>query len=460
MGWGNAKSKSTMMPAVPKPLDTSNWRIWDHGMECADRSTIRAIQWEHLSECVHRAWSSLPYYRRKMEAAKLTPDSIRTLDDLRLLPFTDKRDFMNAYPLGMLAVDKRHLVRIHGSTGTTLGKPTIVGYTRRDIDTWAEVCARFITAAGVGPDDVAQICFGYGLFTGGFGLHYGMEKIGAMVIPLAAGNTRRHIQFMRDFQTTAMVSTPSYALYLAETLKDMGLKPGDLALRCGLFGAEAWTNSMRSQIETGLGLKATDNYGLSEIIGPGVSGECLAQNGMHINEDHFLCEVVDPQTGEPVAEGQVGEMVITTLTKEAVPVFRYRTRDLTWLMPEPCICGRTSLRMGKVLGRTDDMLIIRGVNVFPSQIEEVLLDIKGTQPHYQIVVDRKGALDVLEVRVEVTEDLFNDEMKQLRGLEERIRERMRREIGLDIELKLVDSRTLERFEGKAKRVVDNRRDKK
>lgn len=431
-------------------------RIWDIQNECATRQQIAEIQWHRFKETLNRVYAKQPIYRKKMDALKLTPADIKTPDDIRLLPFTEKADFMTAYPLGMLVVDKKEVVRIHGSSGTTLGKSSIVGYTRNDIELWANLCARFITAAGVGPEDIAQVCFGYGLFTGGFGLHYGLEKVGAMVIPLSSGNTERHIRFILDFGTTTIVGTPSYALVIGETLKRMGYVPEDTQLKWGLFGAEAWSEGIRQQIESALGIIATDNYGLSEIIGPGVSGECLYKNGMHISEDHFLCEIIDPDTGEPLPEGKTGELVITTLSNEAVPVIRYRTRDLTSITTTPCPCGRTTARMSKVLGRTDDMIIIRGVNVFPSQIEELLMRIKGTEPHYQIILNKDGALDTLEVQVEVTEEIFNDEMRKLKMLQEEIAEKLRAELGLTVIVKLVEPRTLERFVGKAKRVIDLR----
>jgi phenylacetate-CoA ligase len=359
------------------------------------------------------------------------------------------------YPYGLFAVPLKEVVRIHSSSGTT-GKPTVVGYTRNDLDLWAEVCARFISAAGVTSDDIAQVAFGYGLFTGGFGLHYGLEKVGASVIPAAAGNTPRHLMLMQDFGSTALICTPSYALYLGEAVQEAGIGK-KVKLNTGLFGAEPWTNEMRVQIENKLGLVATDNYGLSEIIGPGVSGECReAKSGMHISEDHFLVEVIDPVTLEPLDYGESGEMIITALTKEAVPVMRYRTRDVSRLIPEPCVCGRTTLRMEKMHGRTDDMLIIRGVNVFPSQIESVLLEIEGTEPHYMLVLYKEGVMDALEVWVEVSERIFSDEMKELRRLEELIKTRIQNVLGLSIKLKLVEPRTIDRSEGKAKRVMDLR----
>jgi phenylacetate-CoA ligase len=356
----------------------------------------------------------------------------------------------------MFAVSLHQVVRIHSSSGTT-GKPTVVGYTRDDLLTWSDLVARFLSAGGVTQEDVVQISFGYGLFTGGFGLHYGAERIGASVIPVSAGNTQRQIMIMQDFKTTALVCTPTYALYLSEVMSEMKIDPRSTSLRVGLFGSEPWSENMRQEIEQRLGILATDNYGLSEVIGPGVAGECEQKDGLHLFEDHFIPEIIDPQSGEVLPYGQEGELVLTTLSKEAFPMIRYRTGDITSLNPAPCRCGRTLARMARVFGRTDDMLIIRGVNVYPSQIEQVLLEIDGTMPHYQIIVDRKGILDDLEVLVEVSEGIFFDEMKRQRQLVERIEERLRSALGLSAKVKLVEPRTVERFEGKAKRVVDKRR---
>jgi phenylacetate-CoA ligase len=419
------------------------------------RSALERLQLERLKTTVSRCYDHIPFYRKKMDELGVKPSDIRTLSDVRKLPFTVKDDMRANYPYGLFAVPMREVVRIHSSSGTT-GKPTVVGYTRNDLEVWAEVCARFICAAGVTADDVAQVTFGYGLFTGGFGLHYGLEKVGASVIPAAAGNTERHLMLMQDFGSTVLVGTPSYALHLGEAVAEAGIRD-KIKLRFGLFGGEPWTEQMRAEIQAKLGLSATDNYGLSEIIGPGVAGECEAfKDGMHISEDHFLVEVIDPETLEPLDYGEEGELVITTLTKEACPVLRYRTRDITRLNPEPCGCGRTTVRMEKVRGRTDDMLIIRGVNVFPSQIESVLLEIEGTEPHYMLVLYKEGALDVLEVWVEVSERIFSDEMKQLRQLEEKIKARLQSVLGLSVRLKLVEPRTIARSEGKAKRIMDMR----
>jgi phenylacetate-CoA ligase len=333
---------------------------------------------------------------------------------------------------------------------------TVVGYTRNDIKNWSNLVGRVLTAAGVTKDDVIQIAFGYGLFTGGFGLHYGAERIGASVIPISSGNTKRQIQIMQDFKTTALVCTPSYALMIADTMLDMGINVNGLSLKFGLFGAEPWSEAMRTEINNKLNIKATDNYGLSEVMGPGVAGECLECNGLHISEDHFLVEVINPNTLEPVQPGEVGELVITTLTKEAFPVIRYRTRDLTRLITEPCACGRTNYRMTRILGRTDDMLIIKGVNVFPTQIENVLFEIEGTEPHYRIVVERENHQDKATVLVEVIESIFFDEMKKQRQLVDRIKKRLASELGVSVDVKLVEEKTLERFEGKGERVIDKR----
>lgn len=429
--------------------------IWNPACECMIRKDLEACQWARLDEQLRRVWNHVPYYAAKMKAVGITPGDIRSLADIRLLPFTEKDDLRQNYPFKTFAVPLRDVVRIHASTGTT-GKPTVVGYTRNDMDVWTEVVARFLVAGGLTHDDIVQIAFGYGLFTGGFGLHYGVEKVGATVIPASSGNTDRQILLLRDLGTTALVCTPTYAVYLGETLAKEKIPLSDFRLRWGFFGGEFWTESVRRKIEDYLGIKATDNYGLSEIIGPGVSGECLAQHGMHIAEDHFLFEVVDRNTFLPVPDGQWGEIVITTLTKEAIPVMRYRTRDISRIIPEPCSCGRTMRRMEKVLGRTDDMLIIRGVNVFPSQVETVLLQFQGTEPHYQLVVTREGAMDILEVKVELSEALFSDEMKQVNAFRDQLQHRLNSALGIHPKLTLVEPGGIERFIGKARRVIDQR----
>jgi len=429
---------------------------WQPESECMERKELEELQLERLESTLNRVYRNVPFYRRKFDEAGFNPDDLRSLDDLRKLPFTVKNDLRDNYPYGLFAVPLREVVRVHASSGTT-GMATVVGYTRNDIKTWSNLVARILTAGGITADDVIQISFNYGLFTGAFGLHYGAERVGASVIPASSGNTKRQIQIMQDFKTTALVSTPSYAMLIADTLRETGVNLNALSLKWGLFGAEPWSDAMRKELEMKLGIKATDNYGLSEVMGPGVAGECLEQSGLHINEDHFLVEVINPDTLEPVRLGEVGELVVTTLTKEAFPMIRYRTRDLTRLMPEPCPCGRTLRRMSRVMGRTDDMLIIRGVNVFPSQIEAVLFEIEGTEPHYQIIIERTGALDDATVLVEASEKIFFDEMKKQKELIDTIRKRMASELGISVEVKLVEKKSLERFEGKAKRVIDNRK---
>ncbi|MBS1114407.1 MAG: Phenylacetate--CoA ligase [Nitrospirae bacterium] len=429
---------------------------WEPEFESMDREELEQLQLERLESTLNRVHMNVPFYRKKFDELGIDTDSIRSFEDIRKLPFTAKNDLRDNYPYGLFAVPLREVVRIHASSGTT-GMATVVGYTRNDLKTWSNLVARVLTAGGITKDDVIQIAFGYGLFTGGFGLHYGAERVGASVIPISSGNTARQIKIMQDFKTTALVCTPSYALLIADTIKEMGIPLHSLSLKYGLFGAEPWSEAMRKEIQDKLKIIATDNYGLSEVMGPGVAGECIERNGLHINEDHFLVEIIDPNTLEPVAPGEIGELVITTLTKEAFPVIRFRTRDLTRLMPEPCPCGRKFMRMQRVMGRTDDMLIIKGVNVFPSQIEAVLFDIEGTEPHYQLVVDRKGALDTIAVHVEVSESIFFDEMKKQNELIGLIKRRLASELGIGVEVKLVEKKTLERSEGKAKRVIDLRK---
>jgi phenylacetate-CoA ligase len=428
---------------------------WEPDRECMGKEELEQLQFERLQSTLNRIYSHVPAYRKKFDALGILPEDIGSLADFSRLPFTTKEDLRENYPYGLFAVPLREVVRIHASSGTT-GESTVVGYTRNDVRIWSNLTARVLTMGGVTKDDVVQIAFGYGLFTGGFGLHYGAERIGASVIPASSGNTHRQIKIMMDFKTTALVSTPSYALLVAETIREQGIPPAALSLKYGLFGAEPWSERMRREIEEKLGIVATDNYGLSEIIGPGVSGECREQNGLHINEDHFLVEVVDPETLQPMPGGETGELVITSLTKEAFPMIRYRTRDLTSILPGDCPCGRTLRRMARVRGRTDDMLIIKGVNVFPSQIESVLFEFEGTEPHYQIVLDRKGGLDEVTVLVEVGESIFFDQMRQQRGMMERIRKRLAQELGITVEVRLVEKKTIARSEGKTRRVIDNR----
>ena len=428
---------------------------WEPDKECMAREDLEQLQLERLQSTLYRVGTHVPFYRKKFEELKFNYDNVRSLDDLRRLPFTIKQDLRDNYPYGLFAVPLRDVVRVHSSSGTS-GQATVVGYTRNDIKTWSNLVARVITAAGVTKNDVIQIAFGYGLFTGGFGLHYGAELVGTSVIPISSGNTKRQIQIMQDFKTTALVCTPSYALVMADTMMELGINPNGLSLRYGLFGGEPWSEGMRREINEKLGIIATDNYGLSEVMGPGVSGECLECNGLHINEDHFLLEILDPITLEPVPEGEVGELVITTLTKEAFPMIRYRTRDLTRFIPGPCACGRTMRRMQRVMGRSDDMLIIKGVNVFPMQIETVLFEVEGVEPHYQIIVDRENHTDRITVLVEVMESIFFDEMKKQRMVIDRIKSRLASEVGVQVDVKLVEEKTLARSEGKAKRVIDRR----
>ncbi len=429
---------------------------WQKDQECLPRPDLEKLQLERLRTTLRRVANNVPFYRNKFTELQLRPERLTSLEELRGYPFTTKQDLRDNYPYGLFAVPLRDVVRVHSSSGTT-GMATVVGYSRNDIVTWSDLVARILCGAGVTPDDVIQIAFGYGLFTGGFGLHYGAERLGASVIPISSGNTKRQIQIMQDFKTTALVCTPSYALKMADVMMDMGVNPNGLSLRYGLFGAEPWSEAMRQEINERLGIRATDNYGLSEVMWPGVAGECQECNGLHINEDHVLVEVLNPDTLEPVAPGEVGELVITTLSKEAFPVIRYRTRDLTRLLPEPCPCGRTFVRMSRVMGRSDDMLIIKGVNVFPTQIEAVLFEIEGTEPHYRLVVDRENNEDKLTVMVEVVESIFFDEMKKQRALVETIKKRLASELGIGVEIKLVEERSLERFDGKGARVIDNRR---
>lgn len=429
--------------------------IWNLEYETMSRPRLAELQLKRLREVVARVYARVPYYRRKMEEAGIKPEDIRSLDDLVHLPFTTKEDLRENYPFGLFAAPMEEVVRIHASSGTT-GKMTVVGYTRNDINIWAQVMARTIACAGGTANDRIQVAYGYGLFTGGLGVHYGAELMGATVIPISGGNTKRQIQIMKDFASTMLACTPSYALYLAEGALEEGVDPRELPLRAGIFGAEPWSANMRKEIEAKLGITAIDIYGLSEIIGPGVASECLEQNGLHVFEDHFFVEVVDPETGKPLPPGEKGELVFTTLTKEAFPVIRYRTRDISILYPEPCACGRTMTRMNRILGRTDDMLIIRGINVFPTQIESALLEIGETEPHYMLVVDRQNQLDELEVWVEVSEELFSDEVRKMEHLESRIKQKIESTLGIGVRVKLVEPKTIPRSEGKAKRVVDRR----
>jgi phenylacetate-CoA ligase len=430
--------------------------IWNEEYETLPREALEALQLKRLKAQVARVYATVPYYRKKMEEVGVVPEDIQTLVDIRLLPFTTKEDLRKNYPFGLFTVPMEEVVRIHASSGTT-GKPTVVGYTKRDIELWAELMTRTLSAAGVHKGDIVHNAYGYGLFTGGLGAHYGAENLGAAVIPISGGNTKRQIQIMQDFGSTVLLSTPSYALNIADAMADQGIDPATLKLRVGVFGAEPWSEAMREEIESRLAIKAIDIYGLSEVMGPGVAAECIEeQKGLHIMEDHFLVEIVDRDTFAPLPVGEAGELVFTTLTKEAFPVIRYRTKDISKLIPDVCTCGRTFYRIPKITGRTDDMLIIRGVNVFPSQIEEVIMGVEGVEPHYQIVVEREGSLDKIEVQVEVSEEIFSDEVKSLENLSKRLQLEIKDLLGISCTIKLVEPKTIQRSEGKAKRVIDNR----
>ncbi len=430
--------------------------IWNEYVECMDRERLEKLQSERLSAMVKKLYYNVPFYRKQFQKSGIEPGDIKSLSQLKKLPFTTKQDLRDNYPFGLFAVPESEVVRVHASSGTT-GKPTVVGYSRKDIEIWSEVVARTLTSAGGGQNDVLHIAYGYGLFTGGLGIHYGAEKIGATVIPVSGGNTQRQLQLMQDLGSTILACTPSYALYIAEAMAEAGMSTSSSKLKAGVFGAEPWTEEMRREIEAKLKIKAFDIYGLSEVIGPGVASECVHQKGLHIYEDHFIPEVIDPQTLEVLPYGRTGELVFTCVTKEALPLLRYRTRDLTVLNPEKCACGRTSVRMQKVLGRSDDMLIIRGVNVFPSQVETVLLEMSETKPHYLLVVDRVNNLDVLEIWVEVDGKLFSDEIKKLEDLKKKVQHNIESALGLTASVKLVEPKTIERSEGKAKRVIDKRK---
>jgi len=428
------------------------WHKEEETMAPAERSVF---QLERLQTTVNRAFRKVDFYRKKFDELGLKPDVIEELSDISKLPFTNKSDLRENYPYGMFAVPLRDIVRIHSSSGTT-GKPTVVGYTRNDLENWNQLVARLMTAGGVTKDDIVHVSFTYGLFTGGFGLHYGAETIGASVIPVSSGNTQRQLTIMNDYKSTVLVSTPSYALHIAETMESMGLKKEDLNLKFALLGSEPWGDMIRNEIEERLGVSATDNYGLSELMGPGIAGECTCKSGLHINEDFFYPEIIDPITLKPLPEGEWGELVLTTLKREGMPLLRYRTRDVTRLYRDNCPCGRTLIKMEKPQGRTDDMLIINGVNVFPSQVEEALNNVQGVSPHYMIFVRKKGALDSLEVKVEVNEDIFFDEMKKQRQLVDDLTMQFQKILLLKPKVTLCTSHSLERFEGKAKRVVDER----
>lgn len=424
-------------------------------IECLDRKKIEEIQLERLKWTVDYCYKNVPFYTKKLDEAGVTAEKIKSLSDVKYIPLTTKADLRDNYPFGNFAVPMKKIVRIHASSGTT-GKPTVVGYTKNDLEMWSDCMARLVTAGGATSDDIVQISFGYGMFTGALGLHYGLEKIGATVVPNSSGNTEKALMFMRDFGTTALVATPSYALYMAETAKELEYPMSDYKLRLGLFGSEGCTPEMREQIEKSWGLFATDNYGMSELMGPGVSGECQERCGMHFNEDCFLPEIIDPETYEVLGAGERGELVVTTLAKEGFPLLRYRTRDITRLNYEPCRCGRTHVRMDKPMGRSDDMLKIRGVNVFPSQIESVLMSVAQVSPHYQLLVRREGFADTLEVKVELIDASLLESFGKIERLQENIKHKLQTVLGIQCKVSLVEPRTIERFVGKAKRIVDLR----
>jgi phenylacetate-CoA ligase len=429
--------------------------IWNTDFESLAGAAMTRLQGERLGRLVDVLYRRVPFYQKKMAERGVRPQDIQGIDDITRLPFTTKDEMRDVYPYGLLAVGLHDIVEIHTSSGTT-GKPVVDAYTAGDIDVWAEAMARTLAAGGTTRHDIVQNAYGYGLFTGGLGVHYGARRIGATVIPISGGNTKRQLAILRDFKSTVLTCTPSYSLYLAEAAREEGLELSKVGLKAGFFGAEPWSESMRTEIEQKLCLLSIDIYGLTEIIGPGVAMECEHHAGLHINEDHFYAEVIDPATGKVLPDGTKGELVITTLTKEGTPVLRYRTRDITYLERAPCKCGRTTVRMHRVLGRTDDMLIIRGVNVFPSQIEEIILKVEGTEPHYQLVVERRDQLDELEVQVEMNEKVFSDEIRGLERMERRIEEELYAALNIHTRVRLVEPKTIARSEGKAKRIIDKR----
>jgi phenylacetate-CoA ligase len=430
--------------------------IWDRRNECMSRQEMEQFQLERLQSTLNRVYRNVSFYKKRFDQLKVLPDEIQSIQDLTQFPLTVKEDLRESYPYGMFALPLREVVRIHSSSGVT-GKPTVTGYTRNDLHHWSQLTARVLSAGGVTKDDVVQITFKYGLFTGAFGLHHGAELIGASVIPMSTGNTNKQVLIMQDYKTTALIGTPSYALLLARYMETQGIDPKSLSLRLGLFGGEPCPESMRKEIEERLFINATDNYGVSEVMGPGVSAECEGKNGLHIYEDHFIPEIIDPQTLQVLPAGAEGELVLTTLSKEAFPLIRYRTRDITSLDYSPCPCGRTLVRMKKVLGRTDDIIIIKGVNVFPSQVESVLLEVEGVEPRYQMIADRVEGVDTLEVKVEVNERVFSDEIKNLQNIALLIERRLREIIGVSAKVKLVAPESLQPLEGKGGKVIDRRK---
>lgn len=431
-------------------------KYWNEKIECMPREKMKKLQSERLVAQVKHVWDNVPYYKKLMEEKGVTPDDIHGIEDLHKLPFLSKADLREAYPYGLLAKPLSECVRIHSTSGTT-GKRVVAFYTQNDIDMWDDCCARAIVAAGGDENDVCHVAYGYGLFTGGAGLNGGSHKVGCLTLPMSSGNTERQIQFMQDLGSTILCCTPSYAAYIGETVKEMGIKPDELKLKAGIFGAEPWTEEMRKEIEKRLGIKAYDIYGLTETSGPGVAFECEEQTGMHINEDNFIAEIIDPDTGEVLPEGSKGELVFTSITKEAFPLLRYRTRDICVLTREKCSCGRTLVKMCKPMGRSDDMMIIKGVNVFPSQIESVLLKMSNATPNYQIVVDRVNNVDTFEIRVELSDDMFSDTIKSIEELERKIGSDIHSILGIKAKISLVEPKSIPRSEGKAVRVIDKRK---
>lgn len=436
-------------------MKVSENKIFNPEIECMDRSKLKEIQSERLISTVEHVYKNVPLYKKRMDEAGIKPSDIKGIEDLHLLPFTNKTDLRDEFPFGLLAAPKEEIVRIQGSSGTT-GKPIVSGYTQNDVDVWTEMVARSLTAAGAGKEDIIQVTYGYGLFTGGLGAHQGASKVGAMVIPMSSGNTQRQLMMMHDLGATMLCCTPSYAIFLGESLKEMGYDPKEFKLKSGCFGAEPWTEEMREKLENLFDINAYNIYGLTEIAGPGVAFECPAKDGMHINEDHVLAEIVNPVTDEVLPYGEPGELVLTTITKTGMPMIRYRTHDICTLTETKCSCGRTHVRMSRITGRTDDMLVIRGVNVFPSQIETVLLRIPGVAPHYMLVVDRVNSTDRLEVQVELTDEIFSDTVSDIEKIRNQITEQIKSVVGVAAIVKLVPPKSIPRSEGKSKRIIDNR----
>lgn len=431
-------------------------KIWNKDIECcSDRKKIEDIQLERLRHMACKAYENVPFYKKRFDESGIKPEMIKSLSDLKNLPFTTKEDLRDNYPFGLFAEPMKNVVRLHASSGTT-GKPVVAGYTKGDIEVWSEAIARIVTAGGIDENDVVQISFGYGLFTGGFGLHYGIEKVGATIVPMSSGNTQKQLMLMQDFGTTALVATPSYAMYLSEMIKEKGIPRDNFKLKYGFFGSEAMSEKMREKLEDSMGILVTSNYGLTEVMGPGVSGECIYKCGEHINEDMFIVEIIDPKTGEVLPYGESGEVVITTLTKEAMPVLRYRTRDISYIIPEPCTCGRTSYRLAPIQGRTDDMLKIKGVNLFPSEIESVVLEFPQVSPNYQLILRRENMLDTLKIVVELVDGSLLERFSEIEKLENEMKERLHSVLGLRAKLRLAEPKSIERTTGKAKRIIDLR----